>query len=59
MSNIDTNALFNIGYGLYVLTAHEKGKDNGCIINTVMQVILLIVTCRNLLYQNFLKHIHI
>lgn len=38
MSNIDTNALFNIGYGLYVLTAHENGKDNGCIINTVMQV---------------------
>ena len=37
-SNIDTNALFNIGYGLYVLTAHENGKDNGCIINTVMQV---------------------
>lgn len=38
MSNIDINALFNIGYGLYVLTAHENGKDNGCIINTVMQV---------------------
>lgn len=35
---MDTNALFKIGYGLYVLTAHENGKDNGCIINTVMQV---------------------
>lgn len=35
---MDTKALFKIGYGLYVLTAHENGKDNGCIINTVMQV---------------------
>lgn len=35
---MDTNALFKIGYGLYVLTANENGKDNGCIINTVMQV---------------------
>ncbi len=35
---MDTNALFNIGYGLYILTANEGEKDNGCIINTVMQV---------------------
>lgn len=35
---MDTSALFKIGYGLYVLTASENGKDNGCIINTVMQV---------------------
>ena len=35
---MDTKALFKIGYGLYVLTAHENGKDNGCIINTVTQV---------------------
>lgn len=35
---MDTKALFKIGYGLYVLSAHENGKDNGCIINTVMQV---------------------
>ena len=35
---MDTNALYNIGYGLYVLTANNNGKDNGCIINTVMQV---------------------
>ena len=35
---LNTNALFNIGYGLYVLTANNEGKDNGCIINTVMQV---------------------
>lgn len=35
---MDTKVLFNIGYGLYVLTANEGDKDNGCIINTVMQV---------------------
>ena len=35
---MNTDALFKIGYGLYVLTANEGEKDNGCIINTVMQV---------------------
>ena len=35
---MDTSVLFKIGYGLYVLTANEGEKDNGCIINTVMQV---------------------
>ena len=35
---MDTKALFKIGYGLYVLTANDGVKDNGCIINTVMQV---------------------
>ena len=35
---MNTNALFKIGYGLYVLTANEQGKDNGCILNSVMQV---------------------
>lgn len=35
---MNTQALYKIGYGLYVLTANENGKDNGCIINTVMQV---------------------
>ncbi len=30
--------MFKIEYGLYVLTAEEDGKDNGCIINTAMQV---------------------
>ena len=35
---MNTSALFKIGYGLYVLTANEQGKDNGCILNSVMQV---------------------
>ena len=35
---MDNNALFKLSYGLYVLTARQDGKDNGCIINTVTQV---------------------
>lgn len=35
---MDAKALFNIGYGLYVLSAHQDGKDNGCIVNAVLQV---------------------
>ncbi len=35
---MNPRALFNITYGLYVLTARQGEKDNGCIINTVMQV---------------------
>lgn len=36
--SIDPKALFSIGYGLYVLTARHHDKDNGCIVNSVMQV---------------------
>ena len=32
--SVDANALFKLSYGLYVLTAREGEKDNGCIINT-------------------------
>lgn len=35
---IDNSALYNIGYGLYVLTVHDGKKDNGMIVNTVMQL---------------------
>ena len=34
----DMKALFNIGYGLYVVTSHDGQKDNGLIVNTVTQV---------------------
>lgn len=34
----DLNALFNIGYGLYVVTCKDGTKDNGLIVNTVTQV---------------------
>ena len=35
---IDNNALFKLSYGLFVLTAREGDKDNGCIVNTVTQI---------------------
>ena len=35
---MNQNALFQIGYGLYLVAANENGKDNACIVNTVMQV---------------------
>lgn len=38
MSKIDPKALFNIGYGLYVVTSRDGEKDNGLIVNTVAQI---------------------
>lgn len=35
---MDNNALFKLSYGLFVVTARRDGKDNGCIINTAMQI---------------------
>lgn len=34
----DLTALFNIGYGLYVVTSKDGNKDNGLIVNTVTQL---------------------
>ena len=34
---MNKSAMYKMGYGLYVLTA-KGGKDNGCIINTAMQI---------------------
>ena len=34
----DMNALFNIGYGLYVVTSRDGDRDNGLVVNTVTQV---------------------
>ena len=34
----DLTALFNLGYGLYVVTSNDGRKDNGLIVNTVTQV---------------------
>ena len=34
----DLSALFNIGYGLYVVTSNDGIRDNGLIVNTVTQV---------------------
>ena len=35
---MDKTAFYNISYGLFVLTAREGNKDNGCIINTLSQI---------------------
>ncbi len=37
VSKNDPTALFNIGYGLYVVTSNDGKKDNGLIVNTVTQ----------------------
>lgn len=37
-NNINPSALFNIGYGLYIVTAKDGDKDNACIVNTVTQL---------------------
>ena len=36
--NKDPKALFKISYGLYVVTSHDGKKDNGLIVNTVVQL---------------------
>ena len=35
---VDMPAMFKLSYGLFVLTARDGDKDNGCIVNTVTQV---------------------
>lgn len=35
---MDITAFHKISYGLFVVTAHEGDRDNGCVTNTVMQV---------------------
>jgi len=38
MTQLDPTALFQISYGLYVLTSHDGQRDCGCIVNSVMQL---------------------
>lgn len=35
---MDLSCMHKLSYGLFVLSAAENGKENGCIINTAMQV---------------------
>lgn len=35
---MNNQALYRISYGLFALTARQEQKDNGCIINTAMQL---------------------
>ncbi|MBP3728743.1 MAG: flavin reductase [Lachnospiraceae bacterium] len=50
--------MFKIGYGLYVVTSHDGQKDNGCIVNTVVQLTSSpnrVAVCIN--KQNYTHHI--
>ena len=38
MERIEANALFNIGYGLYAITYNDGIRNNGLIVNTVIQL---------------------
>ena len=54
----DMTALFNIGYGLYVVTSNDGKRDNGLIVNTVTQVTNTpnrIAVCIN--KQNYSHHV--
>lgn len=35
---MDNKAMYKLTYGLFILTARDGEKDNGCIVNTVSQV---------------------
>lgn len=35
---MNKKAMYNLTYGLFILTAKDGDKDNGCIVNTVSQV---------------------
>lgn len=35
---MNEKAMYKLSYGLFILTANEGGRDNGCIVNTVQQV---------------------
>jgi len=37
-SSINPASMFKLSYGLFVLTAKDGAKDNGCIVNTTIQV---------------------
>lgn len=37
---MDIKAMYKLSYGLFVLTARDADKDNGCIINTAIQAAL-------------------
>lgn len=58
---MDQKAIYNLTYGLFVLTARDWNKDNGCIINTAAQItsspnrISIAVNKSNLTHDMILK----
>ena len=58
---MNNKAMYNLSYGLFVLTTRENDKDNGCIVNTVTQVttspnrILVAVNKKNYTHDMILR----
>ena len=58
---MDKAAMYKLTYGLFVLTAKEGEKDNGCIINTAMQVttspnrIIIVVNKQNYTHDMIMR----
>lgn len=54
---MDHSAIFDLSYGLYVISAKENNKINGCIVNTVFQLtaepvtVAVSVNYKNLTYE--------
>ncbi len=61
MDKLSNDAINKVGYGLYVLTAREDGRDNGCIINVVAQLtsspmqMMISVNKKNLTHDMILR----
>lgn len=57
---MDNKAMYKLSYGLFVLTAREGSKDNGCIINTAIQAaslpnLISICVCKTNLTHDMIK----
>ena len=58
---MDNSVMYKLSYGLFVLTAKDGEKDNGCIINTAMQVtgdpnrIIVVVNKQNYTHDMIMK----
>lgn len=58
---MDNKVMYNLTYGLFILTARDGDKDNGCIVNTVSQVtttpnrILVAVNKQNYTHDMIIK----
>jgi len=53
---IDPQTMFKLSYGLYVLSTKAGGKENGCIVNTVMQITADPVKISVAVYKENLTH---
>lgn len=57
---MNNKAMYNLTYGLFICTAKDENKDNGCIVNTVSQVnssnrVVVSINKNNLTHDMILK----